>query len=334
MSTLFTRRPLGLALLPLLLCASLEAQQCEDECVYEESGGLLVVEIESATPAPGWVFEQTISGYTGTGYFRWSGPNHYSDPGHGVFGYCIWINEPGHYDLSLRNHHDHPDSTEENDVWIRMDDDPWIKTFSPTAGHWTWTTRHELSHDDKPPASYVLSAGLHRIEFSGRSTNFRMTRFHLSRPSHSDAWDTSQPESSCLDADGNFCVSRPNSTGQASTIHSSGSKSASNNDLELIARDVPPLQAGLFFFGERQISLPFGDGVLCVGAGTTGLERLPLTVSGGGGRLRHTVDMRSLPALGLLNPGSTWNFQAWFRDTLAGGGHFNLSDGLTLTITP
>ena len=35
-----------------------------------------------------------------------------------------------------------------------------------------------------------------------------------------------------------------------------------------------------------------------------------------------------------ITPGSTWNFQAWFRDPLAGGLAFDLSDGLSVTFGP
>jgi hypothetical protein len=37
---------------------------------------------------------------------------------------------------------------------------------------------------------------------------------------------------------------------------------------------------------------------------------------------------------GLVAPGSTWYFQAWFRDPAAGGAAFNLSDGLAVTFCP
>ena len=35
-----------------------------------------------------------------------------------------------------------------------------------------------------------------------------------------------------------------------------------------------------------------------------------------------------------ITAGSTWNFQAWFRDPAAGGAFFDLSDGLCLTFGP
>jgi hypothetical protein len=35
-----------------------------------------------------------------------------------------------------------------------------------------------------------------------------------------------------------------------------------------------------------------------------------------------------------ITAGSTWNFQFWFRDPVAGGASFNLSDGLGVTFCP
>ena len=40
------------------------------------------------------------------------------------------------------------------------------------------------------------------------------------------------------------------------------------------------------------------------------------------------------PPADLFVPGSTWNLQAWFRDPVAGGAAFDLSDGLGLTFCP
>ena len=45
-------------------------------------------------------------------------------------------------------------------------------------------------------------------------------------------------------------------------------------------------------------------------------------------RLIHKLDMGSPPTgSGQITAGSTWYFQAWFRDPLGGGSGFNLSDG-------
>jgi hypothetical protein len=40
-----------------------------------------------------------------------------------------------------------------------------------------------------------------------------------------------------------------------------------------------------------------------------------------------------LPVAG-VDPGETWNYQAWFRDFVPGGSGFNLSDALSVTYCP
>jgi hypothetical protein len=50
--------------------------------------------------------------------------------------------------------------------------------------------------------------------------------------------------------------------------------------------------------------------------------------------LTRPVNSTLPPAAGALVPGSTWNFQAWFRDVAAGGSNFNLSNGLRITFAP
>jgi hypothetical protein len=158
--------------------------------------GILVVEFESGSPTGSWASETDVSGYTGSNYIRWDGANLFNTPGTDVFGFDFEISEPGQYDFRLRNRHDHPDSTETNDVFIRMDGGPWVKTFSWQRGQWTWTTNHEFSHSNKPEAEYTLSAGLHRIEFSGRSHDFILDRFHLFNASAADPYSVAHPESS------------------------------------------------------------------------------------------------------------------------------------------
>ncbi len=47
------------------------------------------------------------------------------------------------------------------------------------------------------------------------------------------------------------------------------------------------------------------------------------------------VDNTSPPSAATqITSGSTWNFQAWFRDPIAGGSFFDMSDGLNVTFGP
>jgi hypothetical protein len=55
------------------------------------------------------------------------------------------------------------------------------------------------------------------------------------------------------------------------------------------------------------------------------------------GDISRNVDFNAAPmssGTGLVLPGSRWNFQFWYRDPIAGGANFNLSNGLTAPICP
>lgn len=124
---------------------------------------------------------------------------------------------------------------------------------------------------------------------------------------------------------GSHCASLPNSTGSAAVIGTSGSPSLSANDFRLHAGPVPN-QTGLFFFGPSAQQVPFGNGLLCV---TGGLSRLPAGLAQNGIH-EHSVNYSQSPAT-LLQPGTTWSFQAWYRDSAAGGSFFNTSDAVRVT---
>ncbi|MFT4537944.1 MAG: hypothetical protein ACI841_004066 [Planctomycetota bacterium] len=165
-----------------------------NEPIYQTDDGLVVIEFESLTSGGHWATESSIDGYTGDSYLRWDGPNYFNEPGHDTFGVNIEIYEAGTYNLRIRNRHDHPDSTEANDVFTRMDGGDWQKTFSAQNNVWTWGTRFEID-GGHPQAEYNLSAGVHRLEFSGRSLDFIMDRFHLFTPGHPDGENENAPES-------------------------------------------------------------------------------------------------------------------------------------------
>ncbi len=129
----------------------------------------------------------------------------------------------------------------------------------------------------------------------------------------------------------NYCASTPNSSGFAAEMATVGWESIEAGFLTVVAEPVPANQFGLFFFGPNQTQVPFGNGLRCVAAGGQGLFRLPVVKSDSSGRLSHDVDFQSPPVASTLLPGTTWNFQAWFRDPAGGGAGFDSSDGLTIT---
>jgi hypothetical protein len=130
----------------------------------------------------------------------------------------------------------------------------------------------------------------------------------------------------------NFCSSAANSTGSASVISYSGSCVVADNNFTVTADAMPASQFGIFFYGANQVGggsgVAFGNGTLCVGAGQI-YRMVPISTTGG---MTMTIDLANPPsASGTITAGSTWNFQAWYRDPVAGGSNYDLSNGLSVT---
>jgi hypothetical protein len=128
-----------------------------------------------------------------------------------------------------------------------------------------------------------------------------------------------------------------NSTGSGALLTGSGSTSVSFNDLTLSMSPMANNEFGIFFTGSAQIGpFSFGDGQRCVGGS---VFRFPLLNSGPAGALTLSnvtgIANANFGAGGLWSTGSTWNVQGWYRDPGgACGSSFNLSNGLSLLLTP
>jgi hypothetical protein len=131
-----------------------------------------------------------------------------------------------------------------------------------------------------------------------------------------------------------YCQTAPNSVGDGARISSAGSVSLSQNDFHLAAEGLPPGKLGKFFYGPSSLQLPFGNGTLCVGGTVFRLDPVLATTLGNG---FDWLDFTELPAssgAGQIAPGSTWNFQYWYRDPDAGGANLNLTNALRVTFCP
>jgi len=180
----------------LALCVGLAAPPAAAQLEYCEENGSVILEIEDHAPSGDWVEETTYNGFTGSSYFSWGGSNQYNNPGKGVLSYTLNITTPGDYELRLHNHHNHPDSTLENDCWTRMDGGTWVKTYSGQT-NWNWATRFEYSDHTKEPAHFNLTAGLHTFEISGRSENFRIDRAYFSLSGTTSTSTPPSPQGNC-----------------------------------------------------------------------------------------------------------------------------------------
>jgi V8-like Glu-specific endopeptidase len=128
---------------------------------------------------------------------------------------------------------------------------------------------------------------------------------------------------SCGSLGTNYCASGA----LGSQIFATGSASIAANDLVLHANAIPNNKNGIFLYGSGQQQTAFGNGFLCIGPQV--IRMSPAVNSGTSGELALPVNYGALSVPILA--GSTWNFQAWFRD---GTALWDLSNGLNLSFVP
>jgi hypothetical protein len=129
-----------------------------------------------------------------------------------------------------------------------------------------------------------------------------------------------------------------NSTGNPGIVRGTGSDVLANNDLSLVASDLPQNSFGFFLTSTSQgsVAQPGGSqGVLCL-SGSIGRYVGPGQImnSGATGSFSIAVNNTQLPSptgpvVGAV--GQTWNFQAWYRDAVGGTPTSNFTDGLSVT---
>ncbi|HRQ40332.1 MAG TPA: hypothetical protein PLD25_20665 [Chloroflexota bacterium] len=165
-------------------------------CYYVETDDAVVIEMESIPTVEQWQLQTGFPDYTGSGYYVWTGPDYLAQPGIAVLSYPISLTKSGTYRLNIRN--SHPLSpTDFNDVWVRLDDRPWIKGFSNVVDTWTYDFNFDYGGGHLTAAEFFnVQPGLHTLELSARSAGFRLDRLVLSTNGMGqlDTW----PESPCV----------------------------------------------------------------------------------------------------------------------------------------
>ncbi|MEM1447529.1 MAG: hypothetical protein AAGI22_00380 [Planctomycetota bacterium] len=135
----------------------------------------------------------------------------------------------------------------------------------------------------------------------------------------------------------NYCMANDNSTGNPAMMSASGSPVASVNDLTLVATDLPNNAFGFFLTSQAQGFTPNpggSSGNLCL-SGSIGRYVGPGQIQNSGlvGEIELTVDLTMHPQpMGFVSimSGETWNFTAWFRDSMGGSATSNFADGLEI----
>lgn len=134
-----------------------------------------------------------------------------------------------------------------------------------------------------------------------------------------------------------FCEAVPNSTGETGTISAVGSDVASDNNVRLIARNLPAGQFGIFVTSQGFINVPMAGGsigTLCIADPNIGRFQGPGQIlnTGGNGVYSLMIDLTSVPtATQFVNvtAGESWNFQSWHRD-FVGGPQSNYTNALRI----
>ncbi len=135
----------------------------------------------------------------------------------------------------------------------------------------------------------------------------------------------------------NYCgPAVTNSTGAPASITALGSSTVDDDDFILVANALPQQSSGLFLVSPSRATIlqPGGSaGVLCLGA-PQGRFMQQVVNSGSSGSVSIDVDLMSLPRPTgpiAVQPGDTWNFQLWYRDTAGGVATSNLTDAVEVT---
>jgi hypothetical protein len=126
----------------------------------------------------------------------------------------------------------------------------------------------------------------------------------------------------------NYCQSTVNTAGTAAVIGYSGSLVLGEQSftLSVTGQPVSPGSFGMFTCGQDQYNVPFGNGYLCISPFGPGIKRMATQHLDA---VTLTHDIFQVPSeAAYFQPGSSWNFQFWYRNSAANPLTFNLSDAL------
>lgn len=160
--------------------------------VFQESGGIVVMEVESEGTTAQWSRESDIGGFRGQGYYVWRGEQFFNpaSAGRGTITYRFRINTPGNYEMRWRSYIAHGNlGSDHNDSWARFPSgrnipgqhglNGWTKVYQGHLNRWSWDalTVDFVGHKLRQ----YFSAGEHTMQISGRSFGHAIDRIALYR---------------------------------------------------------------------------------------------------------------------------------------------------------
>jgi len=123
-----------------------------------------------------------------------------------------------------------------------------------------------------------------------------------------------------------------NSAGLSAVISATGSAMVADNDVTLIAEQLPPGQFGYFLAGQAQgfFNPPGSQGNICLSGNIARYNQVANIIQGPTGSIQ--IDLTAIPVNlpTAVMPGDTWNFQCWYRDNNPGATS-NFTDAVSVT---
>ncbi len=146
------------------------------------------IEMESISPAGKWREQKTKPGYSGSGYFNWTGDTQFKENeiSKHILVYQFDIPKAGTYRLGFRGRRDKEGvcmgaaDDRCNDIWTKMDAKAWRKTMVRKPwGTWAWDARYECASHTLCDHDIELSKGKHTLRVEGRSLGTKLDAFRL-----------------------------------------------------------------------------------------------------------------------------------------------------------
>ena len=126
-----------------------------------------------------------------------------------------------------------------------------------------------------------------------------------------------------------YCQGLANSTGERAEVEGNGSTIIANNDVTFDVFNLPVFSFGYFLMSQSQTRTSVFSGELCLG-GTIVRHSLSVLQAGLNGQVQFSPDLTALPQLTVFQPGDTWNFQYWNRDSGPSGPTANFSEAVAI----
>lgn len=133
-----------------------------------------------------------------------------------------------------------------------------------------------------------------------------------------------------------YCTTVANSTGVSGNLTATGSSTALDNDVTLVASDLPTFAFGYFIVSQTQgfVVNPGGSaGNICLAGSIGRAVGGAILNTGVVGTMTAVADLTAIPQPTgpvAVMAGETWNFQAWHRDAVGGVATSNFTNGLSI----